>query len=294
VKLTIAYITSRREPHIEWFFDSLRNQTNDKIDGIPIIIVDTFQGELRNLNSEQVKHVKPKPTIWQGEHRITKQDWWAKSNALNTAICLCQTEFIACVDDRCVLGDNWINSARRGMETGKAVCGAYEKRVGLEVAGGVITNPGQVSGVDPRLRKPPYAMIFGNDWFGCSNVVPLEWCLKVNGYPEDYCDGMRYEDTTFGWLLTNNGLPLAYDRKMMVIQDRTQGQIGPDMRGEDFGVSPNDKSHALLKVFDRAKTSLNSFDIRALRNSVQAGNPFPPPTASQVDWYSKLPIKDFS
>lgn len=297
--LTIAFITSRAEPKFEWFVDSLSRQVRSE--KLELIVVSSYLQHTENplyfsacmQDFPATTITVPKPSIWQGQHRITKQDWWAKSNALNTAICLCRTEWIAFVDDRCVLGNKWIEAVKRAMDGNYAVCGAYEKRINMSVNNGKIVHTGTVIGKDPRLGRKSYHLTASYDWFGCTNALPLEWALKVNGYPEDYCDGMRYEDTTFGRLLANNKFPIHYDQEMMVIEDRTPGLIGPDIRGEDWGKSPMDASHKLVELFDAAKDSKNSFNLRAMRDSVQAGNPFPLPTAAHTHWFTGKPIMEF-
>jgi len=298
--LTIVYTTARAEPHIEWFLDSLKPQKKSQ-DIIKVMIVDLGCDQewpaTENLGDGIIR-LAPKPNLWQGKHRITKQDWWAKSNALNTGICLCQTEWIAFVDDRSVLGPRWLEEIRNASDNTygnpRAFCGGYQKRYNMEVVGGVIKQQGEVSGKDPRTNMPPHKLRSGSFWFGCTNAMPLEQALKVNGYPEDYCDGHSYEDTAFGRMLHNNSIALEYKRDMMIIEDRTPGKLGPDIRREDKGVSPNDKSHALVAAFRGAKNSMNSYNIRDMRSSVLGGNPFPPPTGRITDWYDGQPIKDFA
>lgn len=238
------------------------------------------------------KRVPPKPNVWQGKHRLTPQDMWAKSSALNTAICLCATEWICFVDDRCVLGSKFLATIQEAMLGGYAVCGSYEKREGMQVTDGKITVEGTIIGRDsrnPNNQIREAVTTFGSGWFGCCNALPLEWCLKVGGYPE-LCDGMRYEDTSFGHLLGRNSLGAAYDPRLCVIQDRTPGH--PTPIGMDKGVSPNDKSHALIERLGDSKTALNIFDIRAMRDAVQAGQPFPIPTEPERDWYDGQSLKE--
>jgi glycosyltransferase involved in cell wall biosynthesis len=58
--------------------------------------------------------VPPKPTIWQGQHRVTKVNWWATSNARNTGIVLADHDYIVFCDDRSRLGPRWIDAVRVG------------------------------------------------------------------------------------------------------------------------------------------------------------------------------------
>ncbi len=292
MKLTIAYITSRTKPEIGWFFDSLAAQMLSK-DEIQIIVVSSNIIKPAPPYPEQLLPplwTHPKPTIWQGKHRVTKEDWWAASNARNTAICLCKTDWIAFVDDRCVLLPGWINSIRQAMKHGYGVCGSYEKRTVITVENGVIKHSGIVIGEDGRVGNPTGVVKAPGEWaFGCSVTLPLEWMLTINGYDET-CDGLSMEDVIAGLMLQNNGFPLMYDMRMKMIEDRTPEHSGPAMRREDKGVSPNDKSHAMLNMLRYLKSAMHiwnpTLNLRELRSHVLNGGEFPAPEQKQyTDWY---------
>lgn len=292
--LTIIYCTARVHDHFEWFAESLLPQLTDDL---YVLLIDTKQeadtvhetswtaqsGYRLNVQRHPVK-----PNVWQGKHRLTKGQWWAKAAALNTGICLAKTDWIACVDDRCVALPGWLKSIKAAMKGNYAVAGAYEKRVNMKVENGKIVDRGTTIGTDPRHRrgesKDP-TPTYGDQWFGCNNALPLEWALKVGGYPEDVCDSLGYEDTMFGHLLCRNDFITKYDPTMMVIQDRTLPESESLVKRSDFGDSPNDKSHGVETQLAGSKTSKNSFDINAVRAAVQRGEPFPPPSASRYDWW---------
>lgn len=298
--LSIAYITSRLNPEYHWFIQSLLPQKRGR--ECKLIVVDYYCPKFDKQHGNI--HTRPKPTVWQGGSRKTKDDWWAASNARNTAICLCETEWIAFVDDRCVLMPNWLDAVEAAMEGQYAVCGPYEKRTGITVSGAHIQHGGIVTGEDNRLAyvkqhysnpahliKNPYPAPSG--WFyGCSVAFPLEWSLSVNGWPEDFCDGLSGEDYCMGCLFENNGYPIKYDTRMAIVEDRTPDRLGKSMIRKDKGVSPKDKSHACLEIFKTAKMSKNSYNIRSLRSLILAGQPFPPPTASDKDWYDGQPLSE--
>src|SRR5438309_7276872 len=104
MKTTIAYMTARRDCRVEWFRDSLARQILPT-DDIQVVIVDFFHTERRWSILEGWLHVPPKPTVWQGPHRLTNKDFFAPSNARNTALCYATGSHIAYVDDLSLLGE---------------------------------------------------------------------------------------------------------------------------------------------------------------------------------------------
>lgn len=292
--LTVAFITSRVSSGLGWFLDSLAAITPRELP-MSVIVIDaksygTSKMDFHAFRNHSVTGMisSPKPTIWQGPSRITRENWWAKSNALNTAICLCQTDWIAFVDDRCVLSDHWLTSIEEAMERETGVVGSYEKRANMKVENGIIVDEGELLGADTRTPG-----VYQTDgWYGGSGALPLEWCLAVNGLCEDVCDGLGSEDSMFGVTLRNSGFPFFYDSRMRIIEDRTPGQIDGALRRSDWGVSPNDASHKIVEILRDKTTSQNSFDIRNLRDRVLSGEPFPPPSASHIHWFSGEPIAE--
>lgn len=268
MKLTIAFITGRRDARLGWVQRSICNQlTSD--DHLDLIVVDAFPGR-HPSPAPSIRHdlsgfqnatfTAPMPTIWQGPSRRTREDWWAMSNARNTALVLCETEWIAFLDDRCVLGPSWLEAVRRAMGEKPGllgepyiVCGGYEKRRDMDAGAGLPPRPLEETvhfALDNRIEAAHGApsVRCGGQWlYGCSFALPLAWALAVNGL-EEGCDGLSAEDYIFGMNLANHGYPLCYDPAMWVIQDRTPGQENT-FRREDKGVSPHDKSHAALARF---------------------------------------------
>lgn len=296
--LTIAYITAREDPHIEWFLQSLRPQINED-DNLSVLIVDALADErgLKTWNTItdadwHFQHTLPKPTVWQGKFRITKDNWWAASNARNTALLLAETEWIAFLDDRCVLMPGWLAAIRRAMHFGYAVCGTYEKRVNMTVKDGVIVHGGTIIGEDTRVGSDNGVVRAPGEWFfGCTNALPLDWALAVNGYDET-CDGLSMEDVIFGLMLQNNGYPICYDRRMKIVEDRTPEQIGKPMRREDKGVSPKDKSHTMLAMLRDLKRAMHQWDLREIKKSLSEGHEFPIPKEPTNDWYDGQPLSE--
>lgn len=302
--LTIVYTTARKNPLIEWFFASLGKQLST-VELSEVIVVDTYadKAERRDQiwesfrgvfdNDTTIKIVEPKPTIWQGKYRITREAWWAKSNALNTGICLCKTPFIAFVDDRSVLMPGWMERIGEAVKRTYAVCGTYQKRSGVKVEDGIVTDMGIELGLDHRQQG--IHPIPTDNWMGGHGALPLEWCLAVNGFPE-LCDSVGLEDCMFGHTLYNAGFPMKYDSQMKIIEDRTPGEIDGALKRADKGPpgTEEDKSHQIVKRLAGQRTSLNCFNIREMRNAVLAGNPFPKPCDGPLDWYDAQPISEMA
>ena len=62
----------------------------------------------------------------------------------------------------------------------------------------------------------------------------------------------------------------------------------------DKGVSPNDKSHAALRRFGTQHRTEFTPDLRARRDLIARGEPFPVPDPAHDwrDWYDGQPIRD--
>jgi hypothetical protein len=288
--LTLIITTCRIQPHYDWILDSLLKQ-NDPPEDVKVIAVDFHAATRKGLPS-WVKVVEPKPTVWQGKHRVTRDHWWAKSNALNTALCLADSEWIACVDDCCVLVPTWLTAVKDAMRDNYVVCGTYEKRFNMVVEDGYIVDDGLLDSYDHRWEKDTIKDIGGHWFFGCSNAMPLAWALEANGYDES-CDGLRYEDVVFGGMVQRNGHPIKWDSRMKVVQSRNCNPNDVAIRGWDKGKSPNDKSHALLKRVAGATRATHVWNIPQIRDSVLKGGAFPSEPWPTSDWYDQMPIKDF-
>jgi len=295
--LSIIYTTARKNCQLDWFIDSLCRECK----GVPeceVIVIDYFHGQrVLPANVPEMFSSHPcKPCVWQGEHRLTKDDWWAKSACLNTGLCLAKGTWIACVDDRSVLMPGWLHAVKQAIKGEYCVAGSYQKHVNIRVENGTIMDSGTCVGVDPRNpRRASREAVktYGDKWYGCTCAFPLKAALDVNGFDES-CDGMRYEDTVFGNMLAMNGYVTQYDPKMFVMQDRTMPDAEMTLKGMDKGISPNDKSHALLKRVGGSKRATHDFDLNGVRNWVHAGNHFPIPSGPTHDWYDGQPLSELS
>lgn len=310
MNLSIAYMTNRRDPKIQWFFDSLHQDLGACYNDITrLIIVDFYADEpgrkeafaaLFRGPKALLYHVTPKPTVWQGKYLLTKEDFFAASNARNTAICLAPDGYIAFVDDLSVLVPGWMDRVRAAMAEGYIVYGTYQKVLGLIVDNGLIKGFREHSaGFDSRLKMLPKGQrthsCAGSWLYGCSLAASVEAFLKINGFDED-CDSLGSEDSICGIMLGHAGYRFVFDMDMMTYESEEDHFVEPPFKRMDKGQSPNDKSHKMLNMALKGRwIAPNHFEpggIRLMRERVLAGQPFPISQIPQHDWYDKQPIQE--
>ena len=301
MSLTVAYCTSRIRPCIEWFIDSLNRQIRPGEEFPPIIIVDLHYGTPGRhplcVLPTSVTHYPPKPTVWQGKDRLPKDNWWAASNSRNTALCLCKTNYILWVDDRCVLSETWLAAAREAEAGRYAVCGSYEKRHGMVVHHGIITDPGTFNSTDCRNEQSKGQKVKapGQWFFGGTLGMTLDMGLTINGF-EELMDGLSAEDCMAGLHLENNGFPIFHDPRLKIIEDRTPEELGEAMKRsskERWPKDTEDKGHSAFRKFGRLRKTSHQWHLKDIRASVLAGNPFPGHNGEpRMDWHDRQPIAE--
>jgi len=310
--LNVVYITSRKQPQFQWFYDSLIREADGNLTDIRLILVskhgvDVLSDLDTSMGSYPILTTKPKPSVWQGQHRLTKEDWFAASNARNTGLCYAQDGYIVYADDLSVIMPGWLSAVREALTGNYVVCGAYKKVRGLEVRRGVATHYEEfLGGMDQRwayVNSDPTPAQTG--WlFGCSCGMPVEALLAVNGWPEA-CDGLGFEDCCMGIVLYNAGYGMKYDRRMLTLESEELHHVEPAPRKEDWhfedgkpvtgGNNHEDKSHAILHIAQQSKSFPNYFGaggIRELREKILAGGEFPVMGIPEHDWYAKIALKD--
>ena len=136
MKITICYVTSRKEPMFHWFVESLLWQYEDENVTDQIVIIDAFleyetdrKEKLKNLIAGRFDylHIPPKPSIWRGKSRKTKRDFYDGSGSKNTGIIVSETEYIVLVDDLSLLTKGWLNFHKKAAFNNYILCGAYDK-----------------------------------------------------------------------------------------------------------------------------------------------------------------------
>lgn len=323
--ITIAYITARPEPRIDWLMQSLA--LNNHLSEVgQIVIVDRFAEEGDGWTEDAARyakvrvmdaagrfapitqHVAPKPCVWSGKHRLTPRNHWSASSYRNTALCYAKGDFIAYLDDRCVLANTWLDAVHEAREQNYCVLGTYEKRSGMVVTNGRITFDGKITATDSRMADPesqanPHRRrpLPGDCLFGCTFGLPTEWMLRVNGFDESF-DSVSFEDCHFGQMLQNNGFPIYHDGRMKMIEDRTPVEQDPNCREHDMKRSSkekhphdtNDKTHTLKRKLWGNKKAAHQWDFRKIRDRILVGGQFPIPTEPRVDFFDNQPLSEMT
>ncbi len=346
--LTIAYITGRQKPRWEWFIDSFLQQVQERERSHPdfdrrtvkVILIDAclwsgslryfarsactgqlglahgiFHDEARRQELQYLirgrfdyQHLPPKPCIWQGPFRFTKDEFFAASNARNTAMLACQTDYLACVDDLSVLMPGWLTQVMHASEHGYCVCGSYKKVKKLEVEFGLLKSCEEYpAGVDSRWPRGSDGGIVpwsGAGLFGCSFGMPLEYALKVDGF-EPAANGMGAEDYDYGIRLERAGCPIFYNRNMLTLESEEAHFEEKPLRRESRMVTkdrlPDDyngnrmSDHVLLNRV-RGETSrilpLFPENLRAARDRFLSTGMVEIPEGPTTDWKDGTPLKD--
>lgn len=327
--LTIAYITCRKEPMIQWFFDSLSKQLNGDV--VQVLVCDFWSQPIphRDWSREdagkrifwleglartlKIKAFPPKPTPWSGPFKLSKNDYFSASNSRNTCICRTAGNYLVFCDDLSVLLPGWLDAVRSHAEAGRIVCGAFRKVNKLVVEDGEVKSfEDHPAGKDSRFDVKEYGGLekpCPPNWlFGCSFGAPIDRFLEINGLPE-MCDstGVGMEDCQTGIAFANNGHKLYYDRNMMTYESEELHHGGSqftraDKKGDGSFVHvrpgvdhPAEKGHHLVRVLSKAKRFHNYFEeggIAALRKRILAGESFPHIVLPEHDWFDNQPIRE--
>lgn len=309
--ITVVYQTARRFPRLHWFFDSLARQCDPN--EIHLVVVD-FYRHARDIPPHKFPNfrwVEPKPNVYQGRFRLTRQDFFAAANSRNTGLCYSPDAFIAYCDDLSVLGPRWFQAVKRAERENYIALGAYRKVRDLVVENGEVKSFSEwAGGHDNRFGSgtPEQSSAGGASMYGCSFAMPVQALLDVNGNPEDLCDSLSFEDVITGIVIGNtNKYSFRYDRSMLTYESEEAHHEEPAMRRDDWhwengrpvmgGNGANDKSHAVLSAAQSLKRFDNYYgegfaDIAALRQHVLRGGEFPIRKKPDRDWYTHLPLTD--
>lgn len=305
--LCIAYVTNRKNPRLEWFMESLARQLAEPQNRdiqVQVVIV-SFYNDIAvppvPKRIDKFRFLLPKPNPYMGAFRITKSDCFAAAVSRNTALCAADSQYIAYVDDLSVLMPGWLDQVRMSMAQGRITFGAYKKVKQLVVKDGLVVSHLPLDefkqGIDNRLAHTNGLPITcSGQWlYGCSLVAPVEQLLVVGGWPENLTGALGFEDCLLGIALQNAGFSFWYDPKMLTLESEEAHFEEKPFFKTDKGISPLDKSHAVLAM---VKNGMKYFDncveggIRKVRADFLEGKPFPIVQNPQHDWYDKQPLSE--
>lgn len=297
-QITIAYLTCRVDPNLNWFIDSIKRQNSGSLEGIKLIVVDHHANSpnrrtMLGIDDDSITLVEPKPNVWNGPFKLTKEDWFNPASARNTALCLCETSHLCYVDDLSIPSPTWLLNVKQACTSNLITLGSYRKIKNAVVENGFVCSfDNYPQGHDSRFAAgmDNASVPCGGEWlFGCSLVAPVEALLTVGGWPESLCGGLGFEDSIMGLALENAGFKFQYSRSMLTYESEEHHHLDPSFKRSDYGVSPNDKSHAVLNI---AQSGCRYFEncyeggMRKMREEVLSGKPFPIIQCPDREWYT--------
>lgn len=209
VAITVVMITKRKEPHIDWYLESLVEQTFP-YNGFECILVDGFwkerkekvAGMIRDIVGDKfsVLHIPDKPSRWKGKRPCV-------SNARNTGLIFANGKYIVHADDNCKMPENWLESYYRWLDKGYIIAGNWYSNIsGWEYRSTVMKNAGFV----------------GGGWlYGANMGFPLEVALDVNCFDELYDGELGQDDLDMGIRAERRNYRVMYDPSCYVCYNYT-------------------------------------------------------------------------
>jgi glycosyltransferase involved in cell wall biosynthesis len=328
--LSIIYITFRENCRFEWFIEPLRKSIADNGFTVPIqiIIVDGFLYECPDKTQRreyfaskvgdiEFVHVSPKPTRWQGEFKITQDNYFAASNTRNTGACYAKHNYIAFVDDLGIIAPTWLPAVINAMGKNEIHCGAYKKVKTIQYENLLYAGGDDKHGIDHRLGiyKNDISQCPGGHVYGSSFCLPKSAYFKVNGQNE-MCDGLAGEDYNFGVVLGRAGYKIFYNKLMMIheseyafgsdinrrciradplVSDNTYINLLKEYNIQDIHKGRRDASHFMLAYCYSGPIRVNpEFSLEDYNTRILQGNTdvFLKPEPGQIHFFSKKPISD--
>lgn len=271
MKITICYITARKQPMFKWFVESLINQYPNGIVDDQIVIIDVFvdhdenrKESLKKLinNRFEYTHIPSKPSIWNGKYRKTSRNFYDGPSTRNTGFIVCDTSYLVYVDDLTVLMPNWLSYHKRAAEKNIIFSGAYDKVSDICFEGNVFKSYHK-NDADHRMmhQKNDDDMKSWGGWaFGTNTGFPIEYILKLNGYDEFLGARRGGEDCNLGVRLENAGYAdkFYYNKNCLTIEDDELHYTGENEIDELYSIRrwkndvvKNHEKHEFLKnIYD--------------------------------------------
>ena len=231
IKLSINYVTARKQPMFQWFVETLISQYESGVVTDQIVFIDSFvdyeedrKEKLKKIVNGRFEylHISPKPSIWIGKHRKTKINFFDVSATRNTGILVAEHDHIVFVDDLSALCDGWINHHRKAAEDKIVLCGSYKKVSKIVVENNKILSfkADLEDARSPAQTGDEKISIRGGWAFGSNISIPVEFLEKINGYDEFFAR-KGCEDCNFGIRLELAGYAdrLFFNKNCQIIED---------------------------------------------------------------------------
>lgn len=202
--LSIIYCTARVNPRFDLLEKSLQASAK-KHPHIKweLIIVDALRDERPDVCAPP-GHIwlAPKPTPWQGKHRLTSKDYWAKASANNTGAAYARGAHLVYLDDCMYVHEDflmyhWAAAAKNYVIAGSmiSVIGEPPNATSFKVYADDPRTLWNGVPLEMMWKKRPAkeTELYGSNW-----SAPLSLILAVDGHDEAY-DGQRaFEDIDIG------------------------------------------------------------------------------------------------
>lgn len=331
-KITIAYVTGRADPKWEWFVDSMVKQIPpEDLPLIEFLFIDglLWAKDIARPDGAAIKfghsnwhnparlqqlldvvggrftyrHLPVKPSVFQGPFRLTPRDWFDATAVRNTALITASADHIAFQDDLSCPAPTWWADVKKFMheKPHSVLEGSYRKLRDMVVENGVIaSSTDHPAGHDHREehgKAGEWAKGYGSWLFGCCFLAPIDLLLLVNGY-DPRASGIGAEDSMLGLRIENAGFhEFYYSLGMFSPESEDHHHIEGNLyKREDKGVSPKDKSHALLDLARGSQRCDNDGTGRSIseqRNDYRETGFVSIPSGPTVDWYDGQPLSEF-
>lgn len=303
--VSIAYMTNRKKCMWEWFVDSLWQQCNGE-QLFQLIFIDYFaddmdrQQELKRIVNGRFEytHKTPKPSVWQGKHRLTTKNYFCAANSRNTAVCYANRGQLAFVDDLSVLLPGWLDQVLHSSINRYVMAGAYKKVLELTVEEGSIKHYKEFGGgIDSRWGTGSIDGIqpcHPAHLFGCSFSVPIQAMLDVNGMDE-INDGIGGEDYCLGIRLHRQQWRMFYNRNACTFESEEMHGLEAPMIRLDKRMGDTYSSNIVLNELissKRIQARGNDFNLTELRQHILNGGEFTVPTEPTLDWRDNEPLQN--
>lgn len=267
--VTIAYITSRRDPKLAWFVDSLaRSVPIDERHLIQLLFIDRHlwaltpeagstyfrRGDLismvdtdwqvesrREMYANAVRGrfdyipLPVMPCTHQGPFRYTSRDMFCAGVARNTAIVAARHDYLLCVDDLSVLLHSWWPNAKYAAENNVCCAGVYWKQKKMVIEDGEIKSHEEFAGGrDTRWEHTSPTGIMpwrGSDVYGCSFGAPIDLLVKINGI-DHACNAGGQDDYEMGIRIERAGGKWWINRNMQTWESEEAHHEEPSLPRE--------------------------------------------------------------